>query len=117
MDCADPRHKKIQPLERKCRSGGYPADGVGSSGDRRRYCRYERINIQNNGPALWRGFCINHGDYMEKHMAHIQENLEIFDFKLTDEEMAQMIAVDRNERFADYQACTKQGLPTLPLLA
>lgn len=54
---------------------------------------------------------------MEKHMAHIQENLEIFDFKLTDEEMAQMIAVDRNERFADYQACTKQGLPTLPLLA
>lgn len=50
-------------------------------------------------------------------MAHIQENFVIFDFKLTDEEMEQMIAVDRNEGFADYRACTKRGLPTLPLLA
>lgn len=33
---------------------------------------------------------------------HIQENFEIFDFELTDEEMAQMTALDRNERFAGY---------------
>ena len=33
---------------------------------------------------------------------HIQENYEIFDFELTDEEMAQMTALDKNERFAAY---------------
>ena len=31
---------------------------------------------------------------------HIQENFEIFDFELTDEEMQEMTALDRNERFA-----------------
>lgn len=30
---------------------------------------------------------------------HIQENYEIFDFELIDEEMAQMTALDKNERF------------------
>lgn len=34
--------------------------------------------------------------------AHIQENFEIFDFELTDEEMEQMTALDKNRRFADY---------------
>ncbi len=34
--------------------------------------------------------------------AHIQENCEIFDFSLTDEEMQQMTALDKNQRFADY---------------
>ena len=34
--------------------------------------------------------------------AHIQENFEIFDFALTDEEMARMTAIDKNQRFADY---------------
>ena len=33
---------------------------------------------------------------------HIQENFEIFDFELSDEEMAQMTALDKNERFAAY---------------
>lgn len=33
---------------------------------------------------------------------HIQENFEIFDFELTDDEMQEMTALDRNERFADY---------------
>ena len=33
---------------------------------------------------------------------HIQENFEIFDFELTDEEMREMTALDRNERFAAY---------------
>ncbi|WP_275443337.1 hypothetical protein [Petralouisia muris] len=33
---------------------------------------------------------------------HIQENFEIFDFELTDEEMQEMTALDRNERFAVY---------------
>lgn len=34
--------------------------------------------------------------------AHIQENFEIFDFTLTDEEMQQMTALDKNQRFANY---------------
>ena len=34
--------------------------------------------------------------------AHIQENYEIFDFELSDEEMAQLMAIDRDERFANY---------------
>ena len=34
--------------------------------------------------------------------AHIQENFEIFDFSLSDEEMQQMTALDRNERFSTY---------------
>lgn len=33
---------------------------------------------------------------------HIQENIEIFDFALTDVEMEQMTGLDRNERFAGY---------------
>ena len=33
---------------------------------------------------------------------HILENVSIFDFELTDDEMAQMTALDRNDRFADY---------------
>ena len=33
---------------------------------------------------------------------HILENISIFDFELTDEEMAQMTNLDRNDRFADY---------------
>ena len=33
---------------------------------------------------------------------HILENISIFDFDLTDDEMAQMTALDRNDRFADY---------------
>ena len=33
---------------------------------------------------------------------HIQENFEIFDFELSEEEMAQMTALDKNERFAGY---------------
>ncbi|MBQ6374593.1 MAG: aldo/keto reductase [Clostridia bacterium] len=33
---------------------------------------------------------------------HILENISIFDFELTDDEMAQMTALDRNKRFADY---------------
>lgn len=33
---------------------------------------------------------------------HIQENYEIFDFELTDEEMEQMTALDKDERFASY---------------
>ncbi len=33
---------------------------------------------------------------------HIRENYEIFDFELTDEEMAQMTSLDKNERFAAY---------------
>lgn len=34
--------------------------------------------------------------------AHIQENYEIFDFKLSDEEMQKLTDIDKNERFADY---------------
>lgn len=34
--------------------------------------------------------------------AHIKENCEIFDFELSDEEMRQLTAIDKNERFADY---------------
>ena len=34
--------------------------------------------------------------------AHIQENFEIFDFTLTDEEMQQLTALDKKQRFADY---------------
>jgi len=33
---------------------------------------------------------------------HILENISIFDFELTDDEMVQMTALDRNDRFADY---------------
>ena len=33
---------------------------------------------------------------------HILENLSIFDFELSQEEMEQLTALDRNERFADY---------------
>ena len=33
---------------------------------------------------------------------HILENVSIFDFELTEEEMQQMTLLDRNERFADY---------------
>ena len=33
---------------------------------------------------------------------HIQENCEIFDFELSADEMAQLTALDKNERFADY---------------
>ena len=33
---------------------------------------------------------------------HILENISIFDFELTDDEMARMTALDRNDRFADY---------------
>ena len=34
--------------------------------------------------------------------AHIAENFDIFDFVLSDEEMAELTAIDRDERFADY---------------
>ena len=34
--------------------------------------------------------------------AHIAENYAIFDFALSDEEMAELTAIDRDERFADY---------------
>lgn len=33
---------------------------------------------------------------------HIAENFRVFDFSLSDEEMARLNALDRNERFADY---------------
>lgn len=33
---------------------------------------------------------------------HILENISIFDFELTDEEMQQMTALDQQDRFADY---------------
>ena len=33
---------------------------------------------------------------------HIQENCEIFDFELSADEMSQLTALDKNERFADY---------------
>lgn len=33
---------------------------------------------------------------------HIQENCEIFDFELSADEMAQLTATNKNERFADY---------------
>ena len=33
---------------------------------------------------------------------HIAENFDIFDFALSDEEMAELTAIDRDERFADY---------------
>ena len=33
---------------------------------------------------------------------HILENISLFDFELTDDEMARMTALDRNDRFADY---------------
>ena len=33
---------------------------------------------------------------------HILENISIFDFELTDDEMARMTALDRNGRFADF---------------
>ncbi len=33
---------------------------------------------------------------------HIAENHDVWDFALTDEEMARMAALERNERFADY---------------
>ena len=39
------------------------------------------------------------GSHNEK---HIQENFEIFDFELTDEEMNQMTALDKNERLGDW---------------
>ena len=34
--------------------------------------------------------------------AHIAENFQVFDFALSDAEMARLNALDRNERFADY---------------
>ncbi len=34
--------------------------------------------------------------------SHIAENYDIFDFALSDEEMAKLTAIDRNDRFADY---------------
>ena len=34
--------------------------------------------------------------------AHIAENYDIFDFALSDEEMARMTALDKNQRFANY---------------
>ena len=34
--------------------------------------------------------------------AHIAENYDIFDFALSDEEMDELTAIDRDERFADY---------------
>lgn len=34
--------------------------------------------------------------------AHIQENYEIFDFSLSDEEMQELTALDKQERFASY---------------
>ena len=34
--------------------------------------------------------------------AHIQENFEIFDFELSDDEMQQLTALDKNQRFANY---------------
>ena len=34
--------------------------------------------------------------------AHIAENFYIFDFALSNEEMAELTAIDRDERFADY---------------
>ena len=34
--------------------------------------------------------------------AHIQENYEIFDFSLSDDEMARMTALNKDQRFADY---------------
>ncbi len=34
--------------------------------------------------------------------AHIAENYAIFDFALSDEEVAELTAIDRDERFADY---------------
>ena len=34
--------------------------------------------------------------------AHIAENFDIFDFALSDEEMAELTDIDRDERFADY---------------
>ena len=34
--------------------------------------------------------------------AHIAENFDIFDFSLSDDEMAALTAIDRDERFADY---------------
>ena len=39
------------------------------------------------------------GSHNEK---HIQENFEIFDFELTDEEMKQMTALDKNDRLGDW---------------
>ena len=33
---------------------------------------------------------------------HIIEDYDVWDFELTDDEMAEMIALERNERFADY---------------
>ena len=39
------------------------------------------------------------GSHNEK---HIQENFEIFDFELTDEEMSQMTALDKNNRLGDW---------------
>ncbi len=39
------------------------------------------------------------GSHNEK---HIQENFEIFDFELTDEEMSQMTALDKNDRLGDW---------------
>mgnify|MGYP004478919993 FL=1 len=39
------------------------------------------------------------GSHNEK---HIQENFEIFDFELTDEEMRQMTALDKNQRNSNY---------------
>ncbi len=34
--------------------------------------------------------------------SHIAENYDIFDFALSNEEMAKLTAIDRNDRFADY---------------
>ncbi|MBQ3479267.1 MAG: aldo/keto reductase, partial [Clostridia bacterium] len=33
---------------------------------------------------------------------HSLESMSIFDFELTDDEMAQMTGLDRNDRFAEY---------------
>ena len=34
--------------------------------------------------------------------SHIQEDYDVWDFELTEEEMAQMSALEKDERFADY---------------
>ena len=33
---------------------------------------------------------------------HIIEDYDVWDFELTEEEMAQLTALDKNDRFADY---------------
>ena len=39
------------------------------------------------------------GSYNEQ---HIIEDYDVWDFELTEEEMAQMTALERDDRFADY---------------